>query len=179
MKHLSIAAAIAVFILLLGTGAHAQRHGMGVQACLGLPVGDYSDSYNMGFGVQGIYLSNMTGDLYAGGTVGYKYFPFESSDGSLRTFPLMAALRYNFGKSGELTPYIGGELGVHIWGWSREGTFGDVDGTGSNFGYAPMIGLYVPAGSLQVDINLRYDAIVWEGPDFTWVGLNAGVLFNL
>ncbi len=160
----------------------AQDQGISAQVALGIPTGDMGDGYGMGFGLVGTYVHKLGDQLYGTGSLGYKYFGMSDLDGSFSTIPLLVGVRYLFSDEG-VKPYAGAEIGLHFWSASVEidlYTFGnyDVSSSGTDFGFTPYAGVYIPAGNLIIDLSLRYDIEMGEG-DLTWLGISGGVLFPI
>jgi hypothetical protein len=181
MKRFAIALVL-VLGFVAGT-ANAQQNSISGQLCLGLPMGDFGDSYNMGFGLQGSWLNNVSPNIFVGATLGYKYFSLDDGgnsnlSGGFGTIPLMGVFRYNFETSGNVKPYIGGELGIHFWSSSAQISGYEYSSNGTDFGFTPMAGMYLPVGNMMLDLTLRYDLVMTDS-DVGWIGINAGLIFPL
>ena len=169
---------LALCLCCIPSTASAQKNAISAQLGLGIPTGDMADAYGTGFCLQGTYLYLVSPQVRIGGTLGYKYFGLDHADGGLSTIPLMFVARYDFPGSG-VKPYMGGELGLHIWSVTVKYQGLEVfDDNGSDIGLTPMFGLLIPAGTMIIDLTARLDVVFSDKTDI-WIGLNAGLLFSL
>lgn len=164
---------------LLPSGAAAQKKAISAQVTVGLPTGDFGELVKTGWGVQGAYLYELHRNLIVGGGLGFKYFRHAKLDAGFYTVPLMGDFRWHM-PVGATRLYLGAEFGIHLVTVeeavtsSRTRTIRETD-----FGISPLFGALVPVGGTHLDLTVRYDFIGTSGPDATWIGLNAGVLFGL
>ena len=88
------------FFLAISMYAQNGFHKIGVGAEVALPMGNFGDAYNIGFGVTGkvYYALNEEADIT--GTLGYLHFGLDtgSSDitGNISMIPIMFGYRHNF-----------------------------------------------------------------------------------
>ncbi|OFY13101.1 MAG: hypothetical protein A2X11_13115 [Bacteroidetes bacterium GWE2_42_24] len=166
---------------------------IGVNAGLGLPMGDFGDSYKMGFGgsVEGKYFLNE--NIAVGATFGYYSFTGKdelltalslgtesSADAKFTIMPILATVDYYFATEG-FKPYVG--AGVGLYSWKSKVTipnYGDYEVTGSDFGVAPTVGFcYGLSEKIDLNVNAKYNMIFTEGSSTTYLGVNVGIIFAL
>ncbi|MDX1364794.1 hypothetical protein [Arenibacter latericius] len=91
----------AVFSFFFGYVAFAQDgfHKIGVGAEIGLPVGDFSEAYNMGFGATGKIYYGLNENANITGTLGYIHFGLDGGsdvNGHLGMIPIMFGYNHDF-----------------------------------------------------------------------------------
>ncbi|PST81848.1 hypothetical protein C7T94_17865 [Pedobacter yulinensis] len=171
MKKLFLLTALAG---LLSFGASAQTtagNKLGVGLEFGLPVGDWSDGMNIGFGGSGImHIPISSSKLY--GTINAGFINFKSKEVNGFTYdygaiPLKAGIKYYFVPNF----YGAAELGAAI---------GTNDGASTAFAYSPGIGVDFPVSDkTSIDLGARYEA--WSANSVTngFVGIRAAFNFGL
>ena len=107
-----------LFVLLLAvlfTGfINAQgKMALGVQAGIALPMGDFGDVYDMGFGGTATFAYHINPMLDITGSVGYLTWSGKDLDYTFSSVPVLVGVRYYFGQ-GKFHPYVTGELGMHF-----------------------------------------------------------------
>lgn len=188
MKKLSIILLILAFVSTV-TFAQDKKMGVSVQGALVLPMGDFGDVAEMGFGGTGTFLYNLNKNLSITGTVGYISFSGKDDIGlddySFSMIPILAGVRYYFTPD-KFKPYVSGQLGIYstsvsytmpsytIGGVTFGG--GEVDASDSEFGFAFGGGFLMPLGtSMNLDVNAAYNIV----SDADFLGINVGVNFGL
>jgi hypothetical protein len=176
----SVIALLCLLLFLCVAGkVDAQKKGISAQLTMGLPTGDFGELVKTGYGVQGSYLYELSYNLVVGGGLGFKYFSHKTLDAGFFTVPLMGVFRWHI-PVGDARLYLGTEFGLHLVTVNeavtstRTRTIRETD-----FGASPLVGVLVPLGGTWLDMTVRYDFIGTSGPDATWIGLNAGLLFGL
>lgn len=153
---------------------------------LGLPIGNFSDVTDLGFGatVKGLYGVSDDGQVEL--TLGYLHFPgkdFEGFEINYNIIPIMAGYRHSFGNF-----YGEGQLGFAIAKSKTESDFEMPDIPGMDFDIntsssasSTEFSWAIGAGYMfdQFDISLRYQSIAASGSSLDWLGLRVGYSFDL
>jgi hypothetical protein len=164
--------------------------GVGGDAMLVLPIGDFSDSTGVQFGALGRFGYRVIPQLEITGRIGYIYGFSKStevgpvkSDVGASVIPLWGGARYFFFADSPLAgPYAGGELGFNFMNYrasvSGTGTSADVDGDRSytRFGFSAFGG-YVISPELPIDIRgqfIHYN-LIGKGDESAAIGLGISV----
>lgn len=168
---------IALFCLVGMTNAQS-KIGVSVQGGIGLPMGDFGDAYDMGFGgfATGTYTLNPNLDIIA--TVGY--FTYNNKvidDATFSAIPILGGVRYYFGKD-KFRPYVTGMAGIYSCK-AKMTIFGfDVSATSSDFGFAAGGGFLLELGKkMDLDVTATYNSISADGATNSWLTVGAGVHF--
>ena len=157
--------------------AHAQKGQITVSPGLevGLPIGDFGESANLGFGVtaKGLYGISDIGDVTL--TLGFLTFGAKGVDGedgvkaSTSLIPIMPGYRHKFSEQF----YGEGQLGlttvrskVSVSGVSG---FGGFSASTTNLGYAVGLGYLIG----KIDLGLRYQGVSASGGSLSLIGLRA------
>jgi hypothetical protein len=138
---------------------------------LALPLGDFKDAYNMGFGGTGgiIIQCQKNPQISFLLNAGYIKFGSDVDGASFSMIPIQVGARYLIIPEGGL--YAGGLLGVHMAKAKWEG--GDESKT--KFSFAPMLGYQYPLGpTMKLDISGRYQFI----SDANYFGVRLGLNFG-
>src|SRR5690606_25333250 len=88
------------FLFAVSVMAQDGFHTIGVGAEIALPIGDFSDAYNIGFGVTGKVFYGLNDNADITGTLGYLHFGMEevqSISGHISMIPIMFGYRHDFG----------------------------------------------------------------------------------
>ena len=179
---------LSVFVVLfLFTGlVNAQdRMAIGFNAGIALPMGDFGDGYDMGFGGNAVFVYHTNPNLDITGSAGYLTWSSKVGDFTFSSIPVLAGVRYLFGK-GKFNPYVAGEVGVHfttvdipeieilgitVGGGSVSDTF---------FGFGAGAGFLMEVGkNMNLDVNAKFNSISSEGSSSNYVSVMAGLLFGL
>jgi len=151
----------------------------GLQAGIAIPTGDFGDVYDMGFGGQGNFAYHINPMLDVTASVGYLTWSGKDADYTFSSVPLLAGLRYYFGKD-KFKPYIAGELGVHFTSFDYEFSGVSYSSSDSYFGFGAGAGfLYKMGPNLDLDVNAKYNSISTEGSSSSYISVMAGVLIAL
>lgn len=195
MKKLLLVFVVMALVVAVAAPSNAQgKMVLSVGGDFLLPMGTFGDAYSIGFGgsVRGQY--NFTPMLSAGLTAGYYTWTAKDVAAGLvkPTFsglPIRAFGKYYFMPEGGTRVYGIAELGMFFWSSEvtlPSFTFGGVtigggkqSATGSDFNYAPGIGVELPAGKMVVDVSVRYDGIATSGSSSGSLGARVGVNFGL
>jgi hypothetical protein len=147
-------------------------------------MGDFGNGYSIGFGGSARGQYDFTPMFGAGLTVGYftwsaKDVPAGVSKPTFSGLPIRVFGKYYFMPEGKLRVYGQAELGLFFWSMSVElPFFGKVSTTGSDFSYAPVLGVEVPIGkTTMLDGSVRYDGIATSGSSISNIGIRLGVKF--
>jgi opacity protein-like surface antigen len=177
-----------LFVVLFFAGfINAQgKMALGLNAGVALPMGDFGDGYDMGFGGNALFVYHASPNVDVTGSAGYLTWSGKEADYTFSSIPVLVGARYLFGQ-GKFHPYVGAELGMHfttvdipeieIPGF---GTFGGGSASDSNFGWGAGAGfLYQIGNNMDLDVNARYNSITGEGGSLDYVSILVGLLFGL
>lgn len=184
MKKLILVLFITVFAV-----SFVQAQGkiaIGANGGVFLPMGDFGDGYDMGFGGNAIFVYHLQPNLDITGSAGYQTWSGKNADYTFSSIPVLAGIRYFFGK-GKFLPYVNGELGMHfvtvdvpaivIPGF---GTVGGGSSSDSFFGFGAGGGfLYEIGNKLNLDVNAKFNSISSEGGSSNYINITGGVLVEL
>jgi len=160
----------------LGFAASAQTEGAVNKISVGpefaLPIGDFGDVYNLGFGgsVQGEL--NVAKSLNLTGSAGYISIAPKKAWKDLGAtnsgvIPLKAGAKYYFGGNF----YGAGELGAAIFTENNGGTA---------FSYAPTLGAsFSVADKSSIDLGIRYEGWSKNSTTLSFIGIRAAFAFGL
>ncbi len=194
MKLRSILTALLIFTAIVGTRALAQDKApmlVGGQLELCLPMGEYADKVDAGFGFVGNFHYGVQPRLWLVGSVGYESFPRKNAnasiDGSDGSFFIHAGARYELSEGDGVIPYVGAKIGLHYWSWSitQKQFVGSYESSESDIsiGLSPMFGVLYPiTETITLDAALKYTILVRDknnGNDATHFAIQAGVLIPL
>jgi hypothetical protein len=174
-----------ILVALLSTGfIKAQSQGISIGANVALPMGDWSDGANTGFGGTATYersfTPNITGQVYAG----YITFGGDELEGfsySYSMIPIMVGAKYFFQPSGKGF-YGNALLGVHLFTADVsvpdefEPYYSGGSETSTEFSFGIGAGYEVPVGGKNaVDITAHYMLI----SDANYIGARIAYRFGL
>lgn len=153
------------------------QHKIGIGANLGLPVGEFADSYKTGYGGYLKVLLGVSEDGYITFTSGYSSHALKSSStiyfksGTAAIIPIMAGYRHNF--SGF---YIEPQIGLSNYRLNLTGIGGTVvKSHETGFTFCAGIGYSISG----FDIGARYEGGSVDLSRFSLVGLRIGYNINL
>lgn len=151
----------------------------GLQAGVAIPMGDFGDAYDMGFGGQGNFVYHINPMLDVTASVGYLTWSGNEADYTFSSVPVLAGVRYYFGKD-KFKPYVAGELGMHFTSFDYEFEGISASSSDSYFGFGVGAGfLYKMGPNLDLDVNAKYNSISTEGSSSSYISIMAGVLIAL
>jgi len=180
-----------VAILISSQYSVAQNGRFSLGAEVGIPMGDFGDAANAGFGGSIRYEMPLSGNLALTGTVGYMVFSgkdqtilgftIKGSDWSM--IPIQVGAKYYFTE--QQNGFYGMvELGVHSSSIkSPEYTttyFGvpitvpSATATSTDLSYAPELGYHLA----NIDLGLRYQMISTSGSSTSYLGLRLAYVFG-
>jgi len=178
MKYLKTTA---IFLALLFININAQGNmSVGAGLVVSLPMGNFSDAANVGFGGTGSFELEFTPQLVGIGRIGYISYGTESEHLSFSTVPLLLGAKYFF------VPHLGvygiGKLGLNFFSTTTEtpsvsaGGFsfggGSFSASSTEFTFALGAGYEVPISSnFMLDVAGTINII----SNFTNIQLRAGV----
>ena len=149
-----------------------------------IPTGSFGDGVKTGFGfnVLGKYI--LQEHLALGINLGYYGFGakdvgVEGVKASAKAIPITALVEYIIGTS-KTKPYIGADIGLFSLGAKASAQGISVSTSKSYFGLAPTAGVLVGLGDkMSLCVNGKYNSVVSEGGNTSWIGINAGLIFKL
>lgn len=161
--------------------ALSQKYSVGGQLGLQLPMGSFGDVAGTGVGLQAIGRMQNSKDITLRGTLGY--FSFGSVTYGNKTYsysdiPIMAGVELKVDKS-EWNTYAGAEIGFHFLSHSEKYD-------GSNLSYSETDLAIGAFAGIKKNIGTNMDFIadakfnmLLGGSNFSYFGINAGVVFYL
>lgn len=151
MKKLMVLFSICILIF-TASELDAQKKGqgrmfLGGEAGISVPMGDFGDAVNMGFGLNALFHYFVIPNLAINTSLGYWTWGYDGDvDGSLTDIPWFFGAFYEFYGDG-FNPIIGADLGLHFLSGSDveyQGITiykGDSD---TKFGFSPYAGAAIP-----------------------------------
>jgi len=176
MRKLQI---LVVAIISFVTFSANAQIGIGGTLGLTMPMGDFGTGLKTGFGFNAIGKYNLSDNMAIGASIGYSSFGTGSESLSFGVIPITGIFEYSFGE-GAFKPYIGSDLGFYMF--RSKITFLGTSSSATNtyFGFAPTAGvLYDISDNLSFCANAKYNFVMSENSNSTWLGINAGVIFKL
>ena len=172
---------ILVVLALFGFMTMNAQAQMAVGGTVGLqvPVGDFGDEANIGFGFTIIGKYMVMDNLAVGASVGYSQFGTDFDDINYSIRPITGLVEYHFGDA-SIRPYIGADVGVYtikanVKTQGVKASVGD-----SFFGFAPTGGVtFGKSESLSFMINAKYNVMTTHDSPSSWLGVNFGAIFQL
>lgn len=189
MKNLSTV--LVLFVLAFSLSVNAQSK-VGIQGTLALPMGDFGDGYDLGFGGTVTYMYMVNPNLAVTGSAGYLTWSGKDAlDGAtFSSIPVLVGVRYMFGGGGKFMPYGFAQLGMHfissevdvpsytVGGITVGG--GTISSSDSFFGFGAGLGfLYQLSDKMNLDVNAGFDNISTTNSSSSYIGINAGVAIAL
>ena len=196
MKKLLLAIVIVGLIVAISAPSSAQsKMSLSVGGDVMLPLGTFGDVFSLGFGgtVRGQY--DFTPVISGGLEVGYFSWSSKSvtAPAVAPTFhgvPVRVFGKYYFMPEGAKMRFYGmAELGLFfgstsvtlpsytILGVTYGG--GSASASSTDFMYAPVVGVEIPAGKVAIDVSVRYDGIATSGSSTSNIGARVGVNFPI
>jgi opacity protein-like surface antigen len=159
---------------------------LGINAGIALPMGDFGDNYDMGFGGNALFVYHASPNADVTFTAGYlTWSGKDSNDVTFSSIPVMVGGKYLFGKD-KLHGYVNGELGAHFVtvDLPEYEILGETYGGGSEsdtyFGWGAGAGvLYQIGHNMDLDFNVKYNMIMSENTSTDYVSIMIGLLFGL
>jgi hypothetical protein len=178
-----------LLVVFLVTGfINAQsKYAIGFNGGIALPMGDFGDNYDMGFGGNALFVYHASPNADVTFTAGYLTWSSkeDSFDVSFSSIPVMVGGKYLFGKD-KFHGYVNGELGAHFVSVDLPEyeilgeTFGGGSATDTYFGWGAGAGvLYQIGHNIDLDLNAKYNMIMSEGTSSDYVSIMLGLLFGL
>jgi opacity protein-like surface antigen len=179
---------LVVVIISFVTFSASAQIGIGGTVGLTLPMGDFGNGLNTGFGFNAIGKYSLSNNMAVGISLGYSSFGTGSENLSYGVIPITGLFEYSFG-SGAFKPYLGTDLGLYMFrskfSYTLLGTTTSNTNTDTYFGFAPTGGvMYEISNNLSICGNLKYNMVFAKdaldnSTTSTWLGINAGVIFKL
>lgn len=174
---------VAVFAMLLIFGLsemNAQKkvyatNLIGGLAALSLPMGDFGDAANMGFGIHGVYQYLFQRNMGIEASLGYLTWGTDVDGASFSNIPILGAFIYKFVGSGNITPYIGGQLGINMLSVKVKVFNESVSDSDTKFGFAPFGGVEIQSESMIINLRGKLNFV----EDANSFEINAGLMFPM
>ena len=171
IKKITLVALMVVFAF----GVNAQIK-LTVGGGLAIPLGDFGDATKTGFGGNVGVKYMLNENMAVGANLGYimmgeKYSGFKAS-----LLPITGSYTYYFKSEGVRT-YLGFDAGyysmtVRITSYPSDSK--------SALGFAPTAGFeYGLNDRLALDVNAKYNYIMYKGDATSYVGINVGLIYSL
>lgn len=183
MKKLILGVAATV-AMLFAVNASAQQNFGSAGVELALPMGDFADFANFGYGVSLQYEYGLTDNLALNLNAGVLLYSIETDGFSFTHIPIQVGGRYYFTEQRDGL-FAGVRLGIHlamskmddieILGQTIKGT----SDTNANFSFAPEVGYFV---NENISLALRYQIVTPNGDQegaksLSYLGLRAAYNF--
>ncbi|MDD3050812.1 MAG: outer membrane beta-barrel protein [Candidatus Cloacimonetes bacterium] len=183
-KSLFLIAVLAVAL----TTLTAQKIDFGGNLELAVPMGDFGDLANIGFGITAQAEYPVNEQIVATGSLGYLMWSpkdeWKDMDYSWSCIPIKAGAKYLFGDNG-LYGIL--EIGLYMftveweyeydyddWDWKNDRATVKGDDSETEFGFAPGIGYQMPINEkFKLDLSLQYEI----AGDFDFLGFDIGIRF--
>jgi hypothetical protein len=170
VKKINLGLLLLVGLMALPALVYGQgKISFGVGGELALPMGDFKDAYNTGFGGTGSIFYHYMPQMDLMLNAGYIKYGSDIDEASFSMIPIQAGARYFIVPGGGL--YAGGLVGVHI----AKAEVGDFSESETKFSLAPMLGYQYPLGpTMKLDISGRYQFV----SDANYFGIHLGLNFG-
>ena len=169
MKKTSIL--FVIFFLFLGLSSSNAQVKLILSGGVQAPTGDFKTVNDVGYGGSvdvEISLPSVGPTIFA--TAGYDRWGITNTSYSTNAIPLMGGVKYFFGTPGGIvTFYFGGGLGIVILNSNVP-----LSSSESKFIWSPSVGVRLS----NFDVNVRYQSFSSGGVNFTWFGLNVGIVLG-
>lgn len=167
-----------IVMTLIATSAFAQqgKKAIGAGVELALPMGDFGDAADMGFGATGAFQYGFRPNIDFMGVVGYLHWGGKGDladlDYSWNAIPIQVGGKYFF-QTTESRFYVGGLVGFHIFSFKVRSE----SNSETKMGLAPLGGYELKVGeNMMLDFQARYQFVA---DDLSYFGLRVGLNFGL
>ena len=189
--YVLLAGALVLAVVTKTNAAGGGNGRLSVGAELGLPMGDFGDAANMGFGGSLRYEMPMGDNLGLTATAGYLLFSGKDLDvlgvtikgGDWSMIPIQVGAKYYFQEQQDGF-YGMVELGVHSTKYTIPAstvtyygvsiTTPELSVSGTDLSYAPEVGYHLA----NIDLGLRYQMVATEGSTTSYLGLRLAYVFG-
>jgi len=174
---------IVAFIGFIVFNTQAQIN-IGATVGVQIPTGSMADGMKTGFGFDLLGKYMLNDNLAVGLDVGWARFGtedlgYEDVEATGSFIPITALAEYHFG-TGKVKPLAGIDLGLYIFKAKATAMGYSVTTSESYFGFAPLAGIeYEIKDNLAFTANLKYNYVLVEGDDGSYLGINLGMIFKL
>lgn len=166
-------------VLFTGIINAQNKMAFGLQAGVAIPMGDFGDAFDMGFGGTGTFAYHINPMFDVTASVGYLTWSGKVDGYSFSSVPVLVGARYYFGQD-KFHPYVSGELGMHFTTSEVEFLGSSFSSSDSFFGFGAGAGfLYKMGPNLDLDVNAKFNSISSEGDASNYISIMAGVLIGL
>lgn len=183
MKKTVFAFLTLVALFFIAVNESKAQVAIGAQVGISLPMGDFGDAYNLGFGggLQGSYF--VSPKFAVGANISYHTFGAKNLPSGINiTSTILGfapSVQYFFTEEG-FRPYIGTDLGYYSLGSSVSGLGTSGSASKGYFGIAPQAGfLYDFSSNLALNVNLKYNLVLSDPTNIGSLPLNVGILYTL
>ena len=148
---------------------------IGGEVGLCVPMGDFGDVANIGFGLNGVFNYYLNSDMFLGAMIGYYTYTTDVDGWSFSNIPIVGGFYYHLTTDGTFRTFIGGEIGINfvstevetITGYNMmtgEYTYGTISSSDSKVSIAPCVGAVIPMSpKMEFVPKLRYT--IMDGAD--------------
>ena len=154
---------------------------IGAKAGIAMPMGDFGDGYNMGFGGVATGEYSLNDNMSLGLNIGF--YTFGGKDlpsgvtASFNVIPIIADFKYYFQTEGFI-PYAGLGLGLHMQTSKYSASIIDVSTSESNFAIIPKAGFWM-GDDFKWGASLEYNIVSFAENSVGHLGINVGILYPL
>jgi len=165
---------LAILLIAGFSGKVNAQIGIGANAGIAMPMGDFGDVYDMGFGGSAYGQYSLSETMTIGLNIGYYSFGGKvSSDFSWSYVPVVADFKYILSTE-NFKPYVGLGLGFYN-ATSKVNMLGvSLSASENKIGFAPMAGFWMGEG-FKWGANLSYNIV----SDASYLGINVGIVYPL
>jgi len=179
----------ALFFATSTINSQTGKMAVGGQAGISLPMGDFGDAANLGFGFLGNFFYGVTNDIDLTGSIGYFTWGGDvpsgsNADVSFSDVPVIAGARYYFQRQA-FTPYGVAELGLHFFSGGVDFSYVDpftgqtvsssADNSSTEFGLGLGGGFLYDLGNMTLDVNAKINIV----SDANHISVMAGIRYPL
>ncbi|MBI1932911.1 MAG: hypothetical protein HYS24_10285 [Ignavibacteriales bacterium] len=158
MKKTLLIVVILSFLTLTINAQEGKIH-VGGQVGLSLPMGDFGDAANMGFGFLGNFYYGINQNIDLTASLGYIAWGTDADGASFSNIPIVVGGRYYFQRS-NFTPFLAAELGINNLSFTYDSEyFGEYSATSSDFGLGIGGGFLYALGNMDLDVSAKINII--------------------
>jgi opacity protein-like surface antigen len=181
MKKFLLIALVAISVFVISSLQASSKEEMKIGGDIGiaLPMGDFGDFANTGFGLNAVFSYFLNPQLAITGTLGYWSFGSKVDGYSFSTVPLNGGIQYRFNK-GKFQPFVSAETLMFFNSVSYKYLGYSASDSKTEFGFVPGIGAAFPLeNDIEIRAAIKYTIIFTSGSNTTFLGIMGGVHFKM